>query len=112
MNVVQFLVYSWRLCLNRPNLALVTHFNVVPNITDPIEKNRVIVSHGFRAAFTTWAKEREKNMMLVKCLAHKDPYDRHNGTYRRGTLIRQRKVLLQQWADFCFSQVQTHQYCD
>ena len=52
-------------------------------------------------------------MMLVeKCLAHKDPDDRHNGAYRRGTLIRQRKVLLQQWADFCFSQVQSRQYCD
>ena len=81
--------------------------------TDPFEKNRVIVPHGFRAAFTTWAQETGKNMMLVeKCLAHKDPDDRHNGAYRRGTLIRQRKVLLQQWADFCFSQVQSRQYCD
>ena len=79
--------------------------------TDPFEKNRVIVPHGFRAAFTTWAQETGKNMMLVeKCLAHKDPDDRHNGAYRRGTLIRQRKVLLQQWADFCFSQVQNRQY--
>lgn len=75
--------------------------------TDPFQKNKIVVPHGFRAAFTTWAQETNKNMMLVeKCLAHKDPADRHNGAYRRGTLISQRKVLLQQWADFCFSEVQ------
>lgn len=80
---------------------------------DPFEKDRVIVPHGFRAAFTTWAQETNKNMMLVeKCLAHKDPEDRHNGAYRRGMLIVPRKVLLQQWADFCFSEVQSHLYFD
>lgn len=79
--------------------------------TDPFQKNKVIVPHGFRAAFTTWAQETNKNMMLVeKCLAHKDPADRHNGAYRRGTLISQRKVLLQQWADFCFSEVQNKEF--
>lgn len=76
--------------------------------TDPFEKNKIIVPHGFRAAFTTWAQETNKNMMLVeKCLAHKDPEDRHNGAYRRGMLIKPRKLLLQQWADFCFSEVQS-----
>ena len=76
---------------------------------DPFERDRIIVPHGFRAAFTTWAQETNKNMMLVeKCLAHKDPEDRHNGAYRRGMLIVPRKILLQQWANFCFSKVQSH----
>lgn len=80
---------------------------------DPFERDRVIVPHGFRAAFTTWAQETNKDMMLVeKCLAHKDPEDRHNGAYRRGMLIVPRKILLQQWANFCFSKVQSHLYFD
>ena len=75
--------------------------------TDPFQNNRDIVPHGFRAAFTTWAQENNKNMMLVeKCLAHKDPNDRHNGAYRRGEFVEQRRVLLQEWADFCFSEIQ------
>ncbi len=75
--------------------------------TDPYQRNRVIVPHGFRAAFATWAQENNKNMMIVeRCLAHKDPADRHNGAYRRGVLIEQRRTLLQEWADYCFSELQ------
>lgn len=74
---------------------------------DPYQQNRVIVPHGFRAAFATWAQENNKNMMIVeRCLAHKDPTDRHNGAYRRGVLIEQRRVLLQEWADYCFGELE------
>lgn len=71
---------------------------------DTAQNNRIAVTHGFRAAFATWAQETDKNMMVVeRCLAHKDSEDKYNGAYRRGTQIKQRKKLLQQWADYCFS---------
>ena len=45
-------------------------------------------------------------MLVEKCLAHKDPNDRHNGAYRRGEFVEQRRALLQEWEDFCFSEIQ------
>lgn len=73
---------------------------------DVTQNNRLAVTHGFRAAFATWAQEAGTDMSVVeKCLAHIDSADKHNGAYRRGTLMRQRKILLQAWGDYCFSLV-------
>lgn len=75
-------------------------------LRDPYQQNRIVVPHGFRATFTTWAQETNKNMSVVeRCLDHKDISDRHNGAYRRSLLLTQRRVLLQEWADFCWSQI-------
>ena len=71
---------------------------------DSTQRNRIVVTHGFRAAFATWAQENGADMSVVEyCLAHKDPTDKHNGAYRRGRLSQQRRSLLQQWANYCFS---------
>ena len=73
---------------------------------DESQSNRVAVTHGFRAAFATWAQESEEAISVIEhCLAHVDSTDKHNGAYRRGRMIGQRKELLQRWADYCFSQV-------
>lgn len=75
---------------------------------DSTQNNRVVVTHGFRASFATWAQEMGADMSVVEfCLAHSDSNDRHNGAYRRSRMINQRRQLLQDWADFCFSQEST-----
>ncbi len=73
---------------------------------DPIQNNRVAVTHGFRASFATWAQENGADMSVVElCLAHVDSNDKHNGAYRRGQMIGRRRELLQKWADYCFSAI-------
>lgn len=74
---------------------------------DPLQNNRVAVTHGFRASFATWAQETGKDMSVVeRCLSHIDPNDRYHGAYRRGQMISQRKRLLQAWANYCYSAVE------
>lgn len=73
---------------------------------DPLQDDRVAVTHGFRASFATWAQETEEDMSVVeRCLSHVDPNDRYHGAYRRGQMIQQRRKLLQAWADYCYSAV-------
>lgn len=75
----------------------------LPGFRDSSQRNRIAVTHGFRAAFTTWAQETGADMTVVEyCLAHRDSADKHNGAYRRGRLIHQRRKLLQLWANYCF----------
>ncbi len=73
---------------------------------DPLQNNRVAVTHGFRASFATWAQENGADISVVeRCLSHVDPNDRYHGAYRRGQMISQRRSLLQAWADYCFSAI-------
>ena len=76
----------------------------LPGFRDSNQGNRTAVTHGFRAAFATWAQENGADMSVVEhCLAHRDFSDKHNGAYRRGRLMHQRRKLLQLWANYCFS---------
>jgi integrase len=56
-------------------------------------------AHGFRAAFSTWAHEKaEAHPDVIECcLAHVVPGVR--GKYNRAMYLRQRRELLQAWAD-------------
>lgn len=58
-------------------------------------------SHGFRAAFSTWAhEEREADPDVIEaCLAHGKEGVR--GVYNRSAYLSQRLELLQAWADRC-----------
>ena len=70
------------------------------------QNNRIVVPHGFRATFATWAQENEEDLTVVElCLAHRDSSDRNKGAYRRGRMMKQRQQLLQRWADYCFSAI-------
>ena len=74
---------------------------------DPLQNDRVAVTHGFRASFATWTQETGNDMSVVeRCLSHVDPYDKYHGAYRRGQMIQQRRKLLQAWADYCYSAVE------
>ena len=73
---------------------------------DVAHDNRVAVTHGFRAAFATWAQETGEDVSVIElCLAHVDSTDKHNGAYRRGRMMQRRRLLLQRWANYCFSEV-------
>lgn len=56
--------------------------------------------HGFRAAFSTHWNAREANPDVIeKCLAHAHR-DKVRAAYNRNQYLAERRVLLQEWADF------------
>ena len=60
------------------------------------------VPHGFRSTFRDWASERTHHprevveMALAHTIANKV-----EAAYRRGDLLEKRRLLMQEWADFC-----------
>ena len=59
--------------------------------------------HGFRASARTIGDEilEIRPDVLEVGLSHKNPTDRHGGAYTRADFIKQRRVAMQQWADYC-----------
>ena len=59
--------------------------------------------HGFRSTFRTWAEETGKypHHAIEFCLAHQLK-DSVEAAYLRSTLIEKRKILMQDWADYCY----------
>lgn len=66
---------------------------------------KVATQHGIsRASFKVWQQEKvpQAEAAAEACLDHqKDPY---KGAYGRSPLFQARKVLLQAWSDFCFTE--------
>lgn len=65
---------------------------------------RPIVAHGFRSSFRDWCEEATSTPHAVSeaALAHAIA-DKVEAAYRRSDLFDKRRVLMQQWADYCFS---------
>lgn len=63
---------------------------------------RKIVPHGTaRSTFKTWSVETGQNERAAElCLFHL-PKDLYKGAYNRATLVKQRRKLMQDWADYC-----------
>lgn len=63
--------------------------------------------HGIRSTFSDWCAENGKDPILrEKSLCHAT--DNAVGqAYQRSDLLEQRRPLMQEWADYCFSTVQT-----
>jgi integrase len=63
-----------------------------------------ITIHGFRSAFSTWARERTQhaNHTIEISLAHAVG-DKTSQAYSRGDLLAKRRQLMQAWAKFCCS---------
>lgn len=61
-----------------------------------------VTVHGFRSTFRDWAAERTNTPSWVaeKALAHAVA-DKVEAAYRRGELIEKRRLLMEQWAQFC-----------
>jgi integrase len=61
-----------------------------------------VTVHGFRSTFRDWVAESTNtaNEVADMALAHAIK-NRTEAAYRRGDLLLKRRVLMQQWADFC-----------
>lgn len=65
--------------------------------------------HGMRATFMTWAASKSEHTMDVAdmALSHKVK-GKVRQAYMRGDLFERRRVLMQEWADYCLSRVPGH----
>ena len=64
-----------------------------------------ITAHGSRSTFSDWCAENGKNFLVSeRCLDH-EPGNKVFMAYQRDTLVEQRRVLLQEWADFLYCTV-------
>ena len=87
-----------------------------PGFRDPTHRDkngapRIATQHGIsRATFRTWVADTapEKAQIAEACLAHKGTGDSYGGAYNRSALNQHRARLLQEWADFCFSDCLEH----
>lgn len=68
-----------------------------------IQKNlgrKGVTMHGCRTTFRTWCAENRKDRFLAeRCLMHNDE-NKVEQAYQRSDLLEQRRVLMQEWADF------------
>ena len=69
---------------------------------DPDQQGRPVVPHGFRASFKSWAQSRTgfPDEVSELQLAHVND-DATRAAYARGSLIDQRRRLMEEWAQFC-----------
>lgn len=60
------------------------------------------VPHGFRSSFKDWATEmtEHRNDLSEMALSHKVG-SKVEQAYRRGTMFQKRRLIMQDWADFC-----------
>lgn len=63
-----------------------------------------ITAHGFRSSFRDWTAEETDtpNIVAEKALAHTIPNEAE-AAYRRGELLKKRRVLMDQWASYAYS---------
>ncbi|WP_239058409.1 site-specific integrase [Aliiroseovarius sp. PrR006] len=68
--------------------------------------NRFAVAHGLRATFSTFmVGEREHNDRLVEMSIQHDVLTKQERAYNRAGLLRQRRAILDEWAEYATSQV-------
>jgi integrase len=60
--------------------------------------------HGFRSAFSDWARERTAypRDVIEMCLAHTIK-DKSEAAYRRGDALEKRRRLMESWSQYCDS---------
>ena len=60
--------------------------------------------HGFRSSFRDWAGETSdhKREVIEQALAH-SLADQAEAAYQRGDYLQKRKILMNDWADYCYS---------
>ena len=70
-----------------------------------IKTGEEITMHGFRSSFADWARETLPDIDInqVEVALSHSVGDAVMQAYMRGTMVEKRRVLMQQWADYCFS---------
>ena len=69
---------------------------------DPMQGGRVVVAHGFRSAFRTWAAEKTSfpREVVEDAMAH-EIENAAERAYLRGDLFERRVALMNEWAAYC-----------
>jgi integrase len=82
------------------NMAML---NFLKNTLD----HKTLTVHGFRSSFRDWAGETtdHKREVIEQSLAHQLS-DQSEAAYQRGDYMQKRKVLMTDWADYCYSDKQ------
>lgn len=66
----------------------------------------VAVQHAIsRASFETWARGEQKESRIIELCLHHIVDKRYNGAYDRDQSLELKRQLLQEWADFCCSEL-------
>lgn len=73
------------------------------------KQGRAVVPHGFRTTFRMWSAEiaNYPRDVAEHALAHRLP-DAVEAAYQRGTLFEKRRLLMQEWSEYC-AKVQPNQ---
>lgn len=70
------------------------------------KKPRIAVQHGIsRATFKTWAEGSRQDQRAVELILHHDIDPRLKSSYDRAEDIPHKAKVLQNWADFCYSEI-------
>jgi integrase len=70
---------------------------------DPEQPGRIATTHGFRSDFQDWCMSRNYPIILTeKALAH-ESRDSVQQAYQRSDLLEERRAMMQDWADYCWS---------
>lgn len=71
------------------------------------KKPRIAVQHGIsRATFKTWAEGSRQDQRAVELILHHDIDPRLKSSYDRAEDIPHKAKVLQNWADFCYSEIE------
>jgi integrase len=70
-------------------------------------KYKELTVHGFRSSFKDWGGETtdHKREVIEQSLAHQ-LVDQTEAAYQRGDYLEKRKLLMQDWANYCCSKIQ------
>lgn len=87
-----------------------------PNVLDEFGKPSLITQHGtVRSGFKTWARDdvsenfkKYDEKAVEYCMLHfRDAY---NGAYDRANMMKHRREIMQDWANFCISEAELSKY--
>lgn len=69
------------------------------------------VPHGFRTSLTNWAAETTAwpNMVVEMAKAHAIS-NKTEAAYRRGDLLEKRRIMMEEWARYCYGKTRTKVY--
>ncbi|MCA0320736.1 MAG: tyrosine-type recombinase/integrase [Proteobacteria bacterium] len=93
--------------LSQMSISMAARRAVAPKGVRPENYASGFTVHGFRSSFRVWCSETGKNRELAElCLAHQIG-NAVEQAYNRTTVIEQRRVIMQEWADYVLRDVPT-----
>ncbi len=74
------------------------------NLLQSTDARKPLTVHGFRSSFRDWAGEttQHRREVVEHALAHRLA-DESEAAYQRGDYLEKRRLLMQDWANYCYS---------